>query len=507
MISLDEFRVLSREYNMIPLIEEIAADTITPITIYNHFCLNKEYSYLLESVAEGDYSFIGLSPDVVIKQEQGFLLINNYDESGRLKRQIQVKENLLDYLENYIHKLRLPEEDALPPFTGGFVGYFSYEMVNFFETVFSNYTHKAIKRSRIPAAILVSSRIIIVFDHKRHCLKIIANIFINENSSEKERIRLYNKYREEINEIACELKDFTPAEGEKEYPLPLKTEKFIAHLDKESFIRMIGKGKEFINRGDVSQLVLSQRFSVSSNVPPFKLYRALRMINPSPYLFFLGFPELIIIGSSPELLVKAYKQKVITRPLAGTRPRGANKKIDMLLQQELLNDEKEKAEHNMLVDLGCYDLGKVCKKDSIRLTEYMNIELFSNVMHIVSEIEGELEGKYSSLDALKSVFPAGTVSGIPKLRSLEIIDRLEEEARGVYGGAVGYLDYRGNLDTCIAIRTIVYDYKKYYIQAGAGVVKDSLPEREYEETLNKARALFRALEIIKEDGSYDFDCR
>lgn len=506
MISLDEFRLLCREYNMIPLFEEIAGDTITPITIYKHFCLKKDYSYLLESVKEGEYSFIGLLPKVVVKQEKDFILINNFDESGEFKNQIQLRENLLDYLHKYIHKLKFPEQENLAPFAGGFVGYYSYEMISYWESIYQSQADKEIKRSKIPAAVLVHSRIIIVIDHKKHRLKVIANLAINENSTEAERVQLYNKYKKIINKIVSELKNI-PTLEEDEHSLPIKTENFVAHLNKESFIKMIDKGKEYIKRGDVSQLVLSQKFSSRSNVPPFKLYRALRMINPSPYLFFFDFPEIKIIGSSPEVLVKVSDRKVITRPLAGTRPRGENKKNDLFLQQELLNDEKEKAEHIMLVDLGCNDLDKVCKVGSVKVTEFMDIEFFSSVMHIVSEIEGELGENYSSLDALRSVFPAGTVSGAPKTRSVEIIDSLEKEPRGIYAGAVGYLDFSGNLDTCIAIRTILYDNEKYYIQAGAGIVKDSVPENEYEETINKARALFKSLEIIKEDGKYDFTNR
>lgn len=505
MISLDEFILLSKEYNMIPLYEEIEGDIFTPITIYNEFCLNKDYSYLLESVGQGEYSFIGVSPQLVIRQEKDFISINKYNESGDMKKKVKLRESLLDYIHKHINRLYLPEQEGLPPFTGGFVGYFSYEMISYWESIYRSQPGKNIKRSKIPAAVLVCSRVIIAIDHKKHRIKVITNIYICNNSTESERIELYKKNKKMIHDIVNKLKDITIEKRERKFCTPLTTDNFISSIDRKSFIKMIKKGQEYIKKGDAFQLVLSQRFSASSNIPPFKLYRALRMLNPSPYLFFFDFPESILIGSSPEVLVRVHDRKVTTRPLAGTRPRGKNRKHDLILQEELLNDEKEKAEHIMLVDLGRNDLGKICKVGSVRVTELMNIEFYSSVMHIVSEIEGELVDNYSSLKLLKSVFPAGTVTGVPKIRAIEIIDELEKDARGIYAGAVGYLDFKGNIDTCITIRTILYQNNKYYIQAGAGIISDSVPEKEYEETINKARTLFKSLEIIREDGNYDFN--
>ncbi|MFW6287894.1 MAG: anthranilate synthase component I family protein, partial [bacterium] len=282
---------------------------------------------------------------------------------------------------------------------------------------------------------------------------------------------------------------------------------FVSNTSREEFVEMVEEGKRYIEEGDAFQIVLSQKFSMQTNIPPFKLYRALRMINPSPYLFYLNFPQIKVVGSSPEVLVKVTDKKVITRPLAGTRRRGKTRKEDAILMKELLNDEKERAEHIMLVDLGRNDLGKVCKVGSVKVTELMGIELFSRVMHIVSEVEGELDDEVNSLDVLKSAFPAGTVSGAPKIRAMEIIDELEKEARGIYAGAVGYIDLNGNLDTCITIRNIYQLNDRIYIQVGAGIVADSNPEKEYEETINKARALFQSLRIIRKDGSYDLSYR
>jgi len=508
MLSLDEFMEYSDEYNIIPLYDEIAGDILTPISIYSQLCLNDNYSYLLESADQGRYSFIGLYPEIVVNQEEEYLQVREFNDNGEIVEESKIKQEVIDYMKNYIKDLNVLELEDLPPFSGGFVGYFAYEMISKWESIYHDSPGKEIKKTDIPMTTLVYSSIIIAIDHKSHIIRVIANLKIDDNMSKSEKIQVYIKYKQKIYDLVNKIKNLSLSGINELVESDLMTEgEFISNTSREEFIKMVENGKEFIEEGDAFQIVLSQKFSMESNIPPFKLYRALRMVNPSPYLFYLNFPEIRVIGSSPEVLVKVEDKKVITRPLAGTRPRGKTKEADLNLRIELLNDEKEKAEHIMLVDLGRNDLGRVCKIGSVQVTELMGVELFSRVMHIVSEVEGELSEGFNSLDVLKSVFPAGTVSGAPKIRAMEIIDQLEKEARGIYAGAVGYIDLKGNLDTCITIRTIYQMNGKIYIQAGAGIVADSDPEKEYEETINKARALFQSLKIIRKDGSYDLSYR
>ncbi|MEJ6952174.1 anthranilate synthase component I family protein [Natronospora cellulosivora (SeqCode)] len=511
MMSLAEFLEHSRDYNLIPIYEEIAGDTITPITVYSNLCLHEEYSYLLESAGQGRYSFIGVYPEFVINKKKEDLEISYYDDKGGfLESQLEVCE-LIDYMKDFINQYNLLELEGLPPFSGGFVGYFAYEMINDWEAMYHNEDNKEIQQSDTPMSTLVYSSVIIAIDHFSHTVKIISNIRLHEEMSDSEKEGLYYSHKSKIDKVVKNIKELsingTVTNNNLEYPDDFSFGDIESNTSKSEFASMVNKAKDYIKEGDAFQIVLSQKFAIESNVPPFKLYRALRMMNPSPYLFYLNFPEIKLIGSSPEVLIKVENKKVLTRPLAGTRPRGKNSQEDLIYKEDLLSDEKEKAEHLMLVDLGRNDLGMVCKPGSVKVTELMDVEYFSRVMHIVSEVEGELADNYSSLDALKSVFPAGTVSGAPKIRAMEIIDELEKDPRGVYAGAVGYIDLKGNLDTCITIRTIYQIEDKIFIQVGAGIVTDSVPEKEYDETLNKARALFQSLKIIREDGSYDLSYR
>ncbi len=508
MLRLDEFMELSENYNMIPLCEEIAGDILTPISIYSQLCLNDNFSYLLESADQGRYSFIGLYPEIVINQEKDNLQIKRFNDSGEIVEQSNINQELIDYMKDYIKNLNVLELEDLPPFSGGFVGYFAYEMISKWESIYHDKPERNLKKSDIPMTTLVYSGINIAIDHKSHIIRVIANVKISDDISKLGKKQIYLKYKKKINDLVNRIKNLSINGFNELVEFNLMTDgNFVSNTSKDEFVKMVDRGKEFIEEGDAFQIVLSQKFSMKSNIPPFKLYRALRMVNPSPYLFYLNFPQIKIIGSSPEVLVKVEDKKVVTRPLAGTRPRGKSKKEDLILREELLNDGKEKAEHIMLVDLGRNDLGRVCKVGSVKVTELMGIELFSRVMHIVSEVEGELADNLDSLDVLKSVFPAGTVSGAPKIRAMEIIDQLEKEARGIYAGAVGYIDLKGNLDTCITIRTIYQLDDTLYIQAGAGIVADSDPKKEYEETINKAQALFQSLKIIRKDGSYDLSYR
>ncbi|MFW6305984.1 MAG: anthranilate synthase component I [Bacillota bacterium] len=507
MMSLAEFLEYSESYNIIPISEEIAGDTLTPITIYKQLCLEDDYTYLLESSEDGRFSFLGICPELVIKQHDDYLELNHYDKNGMLEKSDIINEQLIDYMNEYIRDYNVLEVEGYPPFSGGFVGYFGYEMISKWETLYHDNPEKKMQYSNLPLSTLVYCSVIISIDHKTHTIKVISNAEIDKGLNVTDKEKLYDKHKTIIQEVIKKINSLQY----NNFPTNVNNinigEEFSSNTSKSDFKEMVEEAKNYINEGDAFQIVLSQKFSMETNIPPFVLYRALRMINPSPYLFYLNFPEIKMIGSSPEVLVKVNNKKVITKPLAGTRPRGRTKKEDMALRDELLADEKEKAEHIMLVDLGRNDLGRICKVGSVKVTELMGIELFSRVMHIVSEVEGELDEKYTSLDALKSVFPAGTVSGAPKIRAMEIIDELEKEPRGVYAGAVGYIDLRGNLDTCITIRTIYQLDDKIYIQVGAGIVADSNPEKEYEETLNKARALFHSLKIIREDGTYDLTYR
>ncbi|HLV10433.1 MAG TPA: anthranilate synthase component I [Halanaerobiales bacterium] len=494
-MKLGKFLRLSEKYNLIPIAKEIIGDTETPVTIYNKLKHKSNYSFLLDG--KGRYSFIGLLPkDIIICKKSGIY---------RNNKKIKWKNNdLITYLKRYLKDIKPFRSESLPPFNGGLVGYFSYDMIKEWEDLYHNQKHKQFKMSSIPLSILIFAKLIIAIDHYQHTIKVISNVMIDNNLNKAEKKRLFINNRRLITEIIKEIKNNKFSLNKLNHP---ESNNFVSNTSKKEFYEMVKKARELILTGEIFQVVLSQKFSMKCNIDTFQIYRALRIINPSPYLFYLNFPETTLIGSSPEVLVKVNNKKVVTRPLAGTRPRGKNNKEDIFFKRELLNDDKEKAEHIMLVDLGRNDLGRVCKTGSISVSELMKIEKYSSVMHIVSQVEGELKPEYNSLDVLKATFPAGTVSGAPKVRAMEIINELEKEARGVYAGAVGYIDFSGNLDACITIRTFSFQKGILNIQVGAGIVLDSQPEKEYQETLNKAMALFRALKIIRKDGDYDLDHR
>lgn len=505
MINCDEFIKLSEDYNLIPIYEEIIADTETPVSLYRKLSNLNDYSFLLESALTGEksntgrFSFIGISPERVIKRVGKDIIVA--DSEGSVDKIVRNTE-LNEFIEEYINKFKVYRIEDLPPFSGGLVGYFGYEMMDDWEELYHNRPEKTLKKSQLPSAVLIISRLVVVYDHLNNTVKIIDNLLVEEGLERTEKAAIYHESRQKINNIIGKIRRSPSLKNNSR----TGSEKILSNLksntSRDQFKEMVKKGKEYIKAGEVFQLVLSQKFSVETELSPFQIYRALRVSNPSPYLFYLNFPESKLIGSSPEVLVKVEGERVITRPLAGTRPRGENKSEDMKLESELLSDEKEKAEHIMLVDLGRNDLGRVCEFNSIEVSELMGVEYFSQVMHIVSQVEGNKRPEMSGVDVLKSVFPAGTVTGAPKIRAMELIDKLENEARGIYAGAVGYLDFSGNLDTCITIRTFSVRDNVLSAQVGAGIVADSDPEREYEETINKARALFKALEIAEEEEPY-----
>lgn len=498
MKSRDEFLELSRDYNLIPIYDEFIADTETPISLYKKLGLDKDYTYLLESSENDRYSFIGLKPAAVIKNYDGYLEVSREGKKEKLP-----EKKIIPYLQSFLDKLTVYENEKLPPFSGGFVGYFNYEMIEKWEDIYHLEADKELKKDSTPLSLLVMSRVIIAYDHLHNTVKIINNIRLDKNLTEQEKKKCYEKAKKEIKQVKRKIEN-------KKIPLEKKSsskvsrEKLKSNTSKKDFEKMVRRAKENIRAGDIFQIVLSQKFSIENDLPPFKVYRALRSINPSPYSFYLNFPENKIIGSSPEVLVRVRGEKVMTRPLAGTRSRGKDAAEDLELKNDLLSDEKEKAEHTMLLDLGRSDLSRIAAKGSVEVTELMEVEFYSQVMHIVSQVEAELREGLDSLDVLKAVFPAGTVSGAPKIKAVELIDQLEKEARGVYAGTVAYLSFNGNLDSCITIRTFSLVDGRLNLQVGAGIVADSDPAKEYQETLNKGRALFNALKVVREDGIRDF---
>lgn len=502
MLPFKEFKKLSKKHNMIPLYEEIIGDTQTPVSLYKQLSELNDYSYLLESATSGErlnvgrYSFIGISPEKIIKNNGKAILVTN--SAGEVQEKIK-NSTLNQYLKKYLQKINVLQIENLPPFSGGLVGYFGYEMIEQWEDLFHNQPDRRLQKSDLPSTILVISKMVVVYDHLTKTIKIIDNIFLEDNLTETEIEKKYQESQKKIESIINKIRQPGAVLDNISRNQKLDKTKIDSNTEKAEFENMVKKARQYIKEGEVFQLVLSQKFSLETDQKPFQIYRALRVSNPSPYMFYLNFPEIKLIGSSPEILVQVNEGKVITRPLAGTRKRGENRKEDSRLEADLKNDEKERAEHIMLVDLGRNDLGKVCQYNTVETTELLGIEYYSRVMHLVSQVEGVKKENLSSLDVLKSVFPAGTVSGAPKIRAMELIDELEKEPRGTYAGAVGYIDFRGNLDTCITIRTFSYRNGELTLQVGAGMVADSVPEKEYRETLNKAQALFEALEITREE--------
>ncbi len=502
LINLNKFLKLSKNYNLIPIYKEIIVDTETPVTLYKKVGLKHKYSYLLESVEGGRHSFIGMKPDKIFKMfPDGFMV----DDNNGIYYQ---NTDMIKYLNKLIKSFNVLNREELPPFSGGVVGFFGYEMIEKWEELYHDQVHKKLKYpGKQPLSIFVLSRTIIAYDHLHNTVKVINNIKVDEKMSREKKKKLYYRGREEIEEVINSITiEQEIYKEEKKYKVK-HSGNMISNTGKSIFKNMVKQAKENIEQGEIFQIVLSQKFSVKSNLDPFQIFRALRVLNPSPYLYYLNFPEIKLVGSSPEVLVRVKGKKVITRPLAGTRPRGRTKKEDLELEKDLKTSLKEKAEHIMLVDLGRNDLGRVCKTGSVKVSELLGIEKYSQVMHLVSQVEGEKREGLTGLDILKAVFPAGTVSGAPKIRAIELINELEKEARGPYAGAVGYIDFRGNVDTCITIRTFTVENGKLSVQAGAGIVADSIPDKEYEETLNKARALFRAFEMVKEEKIHDFNYR
>ena len=476
--------LVDKGFNHIPLSREVLVDTDTPLALYLKLA-NNPYSYFLESVQGGEkwgrYSFVGLAAETVIK-------VNDYDVSieknGKLHKQYKV-EDPLAWIEDYQSKFKVPQLEELPDFNGGLVGYFGYEIIKFIEPKLKNIKKK--DELNVPDILLMVSNDLLVVDNLTSKVHIITHI-----NPEKESFDAGLSKLNIIEKNIRELFNFesTPAEN-------IESEDFVSSFGKENFVNAVEKVQKYITAGDVMQVVPSQRLSCSFKSDPIELYRQLRILNPSPYMYFLNLDGFAIVGSSPEILTRVDNNNVATiRPIAGTRSRGKNIQEDLENEQDLLSDEKEIAEHLMLIDLGRNDLGRIAKTGSVNLTDKMFIERYSHVMHIVSNVECELKEDMSSIDVLKATFPAGTLSGAPKVRAMEIIDEVETLKRNIYSGAIGNLSWHGGMDLAIAIRTAVIKDEVLYVQAGAGIVYDSIPEMEWQETMDKAQALIKAAQNI-----------
>lgn len=487
--SKQEFIKLSKKGNLIPVYKEISGDLETPVSAFLKLSAKSDYGYLLESV-EGQekiarFSFLGVHPAAVIRIKGKRVEILPKDARWNFKsRHLLKSDDPFLTIKNIMSQYILAEGKGLPKFCGGLVGYIGYDMVRFFEDI----PDKNPDTMGIPDAVFLLTDTLLIFDHLRHRLKIISCAYLKD----KKPATIASAYKKSTAQIEAIIRELQKPVKENN-ALDKKQSQLAFAAKKKDFIAMVKKAKEYIKKGDIIQVVLSQIVSVKTRRRPFDIYRSLRGLNPSAYMFYLQCKDVHLVGSSPEMLVRCEEGIVTARPIAGTRPRGATDEGDALLEKELLNDAKERAEHIMLVDLGRNDLGRVCRFGSVKLNEFMRIERYSYVMHIVSEVQGRLRQNKDIYDVLRACFPAGTVTGSPKVRAMEIIDELENYRRGPYAGAVGYFSFSGNLDTCITIRTIIINRDTAYVQAGAGIVADSIPEREYQETLNKAKAQLEAL--------------
>lgn len=493
--SLEDTLTLTKQnYNVIPIGFTYLSDHETCISQFEKV-RHETYSFLLESVEGGErwarYSYIGRRPFLVISSK-GYdvnLTYLNENENQTMHEQ----GSPLDIVKKHIARYKSPKLSELPPFTGGAVGFFGYDLIHTFENVPAppNPSNQSNEME------FLFTDEMIVFDHLKQKTTILCNLHIAPDDHE-DSIRLkYEKVCSKIRKTYRGLQEPSVNKSVKNefiFEENQQVSKVRSSHTKEEFCSMVEKAKEYIKTGDIFQVVLSQRFEQETEADPFDVYRLLRSMNPSPYMYYYKSNDTYIVGASPELLVKVDNGCVENRPIAGTRPRGKTREADLAFEQDLLADEKERAEHVMLVDLGRNDVGRVSEFGTVELDSYMEIERYSHVMHMVSHVKGKLKSDKDFFDALRSCMPAGTVSGAPKVRAMQIISELEKEARGVYGGAIGYLGFNGQMDSCIAIRTIVFQDGKAYVQAGAGVVADSVPEREYEETVNKAKAMLKAIE-------------
>ncbi len=494
---IDTFAAAAEGYEVVPVYRQLLADRLTPVSAFE--VLGRDpHAFLLESVVGGEkiarYSFIAASPSLVYQVSGGDALISSggFGVAGQdLPREFHTSDPLAD-LAKLLPPRRFRPDPNLPSFTGGLVGYAGYDTIRYYEG--EKLTAPPKDDRRLPDLLFGLYGELVVFDHVDKTIKVVANAEITGGRSSADA---YRDACRRIDMIVTRLQQPpTSRLGEIDPSGPV-TLKYESNFQRADFEASVAKGQEYIKAGDIFQFVPSQRLRVPSDADPFDVYRALRIINPSPFMFYLKSPMCTLIGSSPEILCRVMGGKITSRPLAGTRKRGQTPEEDNALEAELLADPKERAEHVMLVDLHRNDVGRVAKIGSVHVDDVMSVERYSHVMHITTNVTGELREGMTALDALRVSLPVGTVSGAPKIRAMQIIDELEPTRRGPYGGAVGYLDFAGDMDTCIALRTIVWKNGVFDVQAGAGVVADSVPAAEYEETISKAKAMLKAVEIAQ----------
>lgn len=482
--SFKEFLALAKTSTLVPIAKSVSADLLTPVSAFLAFAAREPYSFLLESVEGGEkigrYTFLGASPYMRLTCDEAGAVLH------RGKKQERVPGEPIAIIHRLLNEHKPAQLPDLPPFTAGAVGFVSYDMVRRFERL----PNMAKRDIDVPECSLMFFDRLLAFDHVRHQIHIIAAADVRQETPKQ----AYERAVADIEAIEKKLSQGFKPPIQKSVRGSLKVKRPVSQ---KQFEQAVEKAKEYITAGDIFQVVLSHRAEFEPGVEPFEIYRALRRVNPSPYMYFLRMGGGYVLGSSPEMLVRVKGRKLEYRPIAGTRWRGKDEAEDQRIEAELRADEKECAEHIMLVDLGRNDVGRVSEYGSVRVRDLMFVERYSHVMHLVSAVEGQLREGLDALDAFTSCFPAGTLSGAPKVRAMEIIEELEPLRRGVYGGAVLYADHAGNLDSCIAIRTMYMNGKKAYVQAGAGIVADSVPKREYEECVNKAAAVLKAVEIAR----------
>ncbi len=501
--SLAEARKLSATHNVIPVAHQFFDDTETPVSAFLKL-RQVAGCFLLESAEQGlrlgRYSFMGIQAWESVRLKDGVVTVRR----AGVDTQQDLSEHGGDpfaFMEQHLGRYRGPDLGDLPPFVGGAVGYFGYDCVRHVEHLPAAPPDDL----GLPDMAFLLTDVIVAFDHLRHTITLLTNVFCDE---EPDLDAAYDAAIGRLKEVKARLRGPTPPpkwslDRSKSSRRNVGRDDVHSTFERERFLAAVERIREYIYAGDAFQVVLSQRFDREVGVSGFSIYRGLRAVNPSPYMYYMSFRDFEVVGSSPEPLVTVMGQRAETRPIAGTRPRGATPTEDEALAEEMLADEKERAEHLMLVDLGRNDLGRVCRAGSVKTEEFMAVERYSHVMHLVSSVVGELDEGVKATDALRAVFPAGTVSGAPKVRAMEIIDELEPTRRGPYAGAIGYLSYSGDLDSCIYIRTILVRKGRAYVQAGAGIVADSVPDLEFVETQNKARAMFRAIELATEQEEWE----
>ncbi|HCP49739.1 MAG: anthranilate synthase component I [Gammaproteobacteria bacterium] len=495
-MNAEEFAAYANEgYNRIPVVHDVIADLETPLSVYLKLA-NGPFSYLLESAAQGGekwgrYSIVGLPSNTVLQVSGDQLTVKT---DGEVVEQVET-DDPLSFIETYQTGFRVPMVDGLPRFYGGLVGYFGYDTVRYVE-----------RRLRLsippdplgtPDIVLMVSNELAVYDNVSSRLQLISLV-------DPTGLSAYDQAIERLHALAHKLESPIPPIPRVEVESPTEEKDFISEFGENNFMQAVERIRDYTRAGDVMQVVLAQRMSVPFKSAPLKLYRALRSLNPSPYMYYMDLDDFHIVSSSPEILARVDNGTIVNRPLAGTRRRGHSDEEDLALEQELLSDPKEIAEHLMLIDLGRNDVGRVAEIGTVEVTEQFAVERYSHVMHISSQVEAKLASGKTAMDVLRATLPVGTLSGAPKIRAMEIIDELEPVKRGIYGGAVGYLAWNGNMDTAIAIRTAVIKDDILYIEAGGGIVADSVPRLEWKESMNKGRAIFQAVRLV-ESGLQDDD--